>query len=329
MWTEWFGQRFDPPASTVDWAHGVDISGHQPNYSPGPEDAYGIIKLSEGASYRSAESNAQVARFLAAGVPVGGYHFAGKASAASEAANYIGKAQAIGVEAFTLPHVLDLEALSASGGVWVTPGGWDAWAVEWSDRVEQALGRAVMIYTARWWSVPAGLTTTVGGRDLWVANYAPAGASAPWLPPQWDTWAMWQWTSGGPFGLSLDRNVCDPNWLARVTGQPGAGPVRPGNPTWTPGNEDEMLTPFTIDGGSTVFLRNPASGRSERLELLMPHGFNGDPMDVLREAQSKALAAPLMDISSNVNWMVAAIDGDWSKEVGGADPTNPRPAQDR
>lgn len=328
MWVDRFITRFEPPATATNWRHGVDISGHQPDYSPTAEDEFGYVKLSEGGAYQSAEAADQVPRFVGSGVPVGGYHFAGRQTAATEAANYLDRLRTVGPGLFDLPHVLDLEALY-NGSPWRTPGGWDQWALEWANRVEQATQQPVMIYTAAWWTVPVGMVTNVGGRDLWVANYAPEGATAPWLPAQWDHWAVWQWTSGGPFGTSLDRNVCSAGWLSQqILDLP---PATYPSPTWAPPTGDTVLEPFTIDGGPTVFLRNPASGRSERLELLMPRGFVGDPMDVLRELQAKGRATVLVDLSSNANWALAAIDGQWSQATDGLvpDPSNPRPAQDR
>lgn len=330
-WVERFLARFEPPATATDWRHGVDISGHQPNYTPTSEDDFGFIKLSQGVTYQSDEAADQVPRFVGSGVPCGGYHFAGQGSAQSEAGNYLDRLRAVGPGLFDLPHVLDLEALTASGAPWRTPGGWDPWALEWCERVEDATGQPTMIYTAAWWTVPVGMVTDVGGRDLWVANYAPAGATAPWLPAQWDRWAVWQWTSGGPFGTSLDRNVCSPGWLAaQVLDLPPAPAPYP-SPTWAPPTGDAVLEPFTIEGGPTVFVRNTASGRSAPLEQLMPRGFQGDPMDVLRELQAKGRATVLVDLSANANWALAAIDAQWSQALDGQvpDPVNPRPAQDR
>lgn len=200
-----FDSRFDAPG---DWAHGVDISGFQPNYEPHPEDEFAYIKLSEGVGYVSAEAFTQAPRFSC---PIGGYHFAKGRSSAAEAQNYVDVVRAVEQQTgarFTLPHALDLEdgANPAEG--------WDRWSLDWCARVEQALAQPTLIYTAGWWA-NGRLATNLGGRDLWVANYAPPGVTGPQMPVQWGEWAIWQWTSTPQPGESLDRNVCARGWLDR------------------------------------------------------------------------------------------------------------------
>ena len=52
-----------------------------------------------------------------------------------------------------------------------------------------------MVYTRKtFWDQNLGRTTWAGSRQLWTAHYT---LDAPWIPMDWTTWAVWQYTSHG------------------------------------------------------------------------------------------------------------------------------------
>lgn len=206
MYAELFNSRF-PTINKSSLVHGVDISGWQTDYVPVAEDKFAWVKCSEGLNFTEVARFAQTERLLQNGSLVDGYHFS-HGNPAKDEANWFIKSVSHGTLEFNFSPALDME------GSLVPFEGWDAWAIEWCERVEQALQRPVIIYTARWWTA-GRLFRDVGGRKLWVANYAPAGSTAPLLPGGWSDWAAWQWTDRPvPGGPGLDRNVAKADWLA-------------------------------------------------------------------------------------------------------------------
>jgi GH25 family lysozyme M1 (1,4-beta-N-acetylmuramidase) len=56
-------------------------------------------------------------------------------------------------------------------------------------------GAPGIIYTGYYfWRDSVGNPTNNLNCPLWIANW---GASWPLVPPAWDTWSFWQWTSSG------------------------------------------------------------------------------------------------------------------------------------
>lgn len=70
--------------------------------------------------------------------------------------------------------------------------------------------RRPIIYTANWfWTTNLQRSNEWKKNDLWIANY---GVNAPAIPPDWETWKLWQHTDRGSVpGVSSART--DLNWF--------------------------------------------------------------------------------------------------------------------
>lgn len=67
-------------------------------------------------------------------------------------------------------------------------------AIIWLETVEHACGKPPIIYGSPYFLQALKLTAQFKRYPLWIAHY---GASAPLIPPPWDTWAFWQITDTG------------------------------------------------------------------------------------------------------------------------------------
>jgi len=65
----------------------------------------------------------------------------------------------------------------------------------WIDRVEAATGRAVLIYTGKYfWQDQVGGSPDFGSNGLWVAQWGP---TCPDIPGPWPRWDFWQTSATG------------------------------------------------------------------------------------------------------------------------------------
>jgi hypothetical protein len=72
--------------------HGVDVSSHQPGWTPAPEDAFVFIKATEGRTYVNDEMTGQTARARSRGLVVGFYHFLLPGNTKAQAAHFVQQA---------------------------------------------------------------------------------------------------------------------------------------------------------------------------------------------------------------------------------------------
>lgn len=169
-----------------------------------------FLKVSEGQNYTDPtfQSNRSGAR--AAGIAVGGYHYArpdtSSNDAVLEARAFVAAAS---FAANDLRPVLDIEA---NGGLGVAA--LQTWVRTWLDEVYRLTGRRAIIYTGpSFWSNSMGNTTSIalaGYTALWIAHW---GVSSPSVPASnWAGygWSFWQYSScGSVSGISgcvdLDR----------------------------------------------------------------------------------------------------------------------------
>jgi lysozyme len=211
----------------VDWVHGIDVSHHQKAIDWSAVAASGRGQF---AYLKATEHDAFVDRRLlenvqgceANGIPWGGYHFARPAGdpiddALRQARHFLGNCPPS-----PLPVMLDLEATELS------PTDTAEWAVTWLREVEQATGRAPVLYTGAFFAVES--RAELAAFPLWMARYT----AHPEIDPEptrirlaptrepWPAWSVWQFTSVGRVpGVNgnVDRNVADPAWFARAQGQ--------------------------------------------------------------------------------------------------------------
>ncbi len=242
---------------------GIDVSGNQPAHVIGDLWRAGrrfdhvVVKATEGASFRSDEARQQAADTLDLGLGLAFYHWASyRTSAEAEARNAIAYIRSMGV-----PAPSDVSPV----GVWVDAedptysrhvGRYTEYTLELVDRIGQALGVMVGIYTAAWWA-NGRLDDRCAPVPLWVADYDDQrtwrNTPEPVMPAAWSGQRAhgWQWTSFGPAG-HLDLNVWDPAMYPALdpqhTDPPGApGPLLP-------------IQPDRPGGPMILLIRNPDTG---------------------------------------------------------------------
>jgi lysozyme len=210
---------------------GVDVSRHQGAIDWPVAKRGGItfvyVKLTEGVGFLDPGADAHIKAARAAGVAVGGYHFARPDTnlPEAEANSFAAALKARGLaQPGMLPPCLDMEK-SASGVDYV----------DWSKRFLAALRnltlhRPAMIYaSAAWWkSQYRGGGWLDADTWAWVAHY---GAD-PGLPSyKTSRTVMHQYTDAGRisgYSGNVDRNTC---WVDLSTLTGGAAAAAPGTPT--------------------------------------------------------------------------------------------------
>lgn len=209
-----FANRF-PAVPTAGLYDGVDVSGWQ---APSLWSTFGWVKwscckITEGANFTELAAIDHSIKARDRGVPWGLYHFAKFGNVDAEAARYLAGVDTVARNVGRAPwfHMLDLEA-PASGDV-------TAWSERWCQIVQAASPLPVIVYTGPGWANQHLLQRGTGleRRPLWVAHYANAGTTEPWLPAIWSDWMIWQWSSSTALG-SLDVNVAKQSFMDLVHG---------------------------------------------------------------------------------------------------------------
>lgn len=200
-------------------SEGIDVSSAQ---RPGSIDwarvrsegiSWAYVKASEGTTTVDASLAPHVDGAHAAGLLVGAYHYFHPMTDSIEqsADRFVALVDPLTLE---LPPVIDVETMCGGAGcrahpVAATPEQLVDAVRRWCDRVEDGLGRPVMLYTG------PGFLGALGARarsfvsmPLWCADYR----ATPAYPAGYDVVA-WQWTDGGQTGprqltagLQVDRN---------------------------------------------------------------------------------------------------------------------------
>ena len=164
---------------------------------------YAFMKATEGTTVVNPWFRADWSGAARAGLPRGAYHFARPAlpisTATAQAHAYL---RVVGTlhRPGDMPAVLDLES---TGGL--TPGQLILWAQQWVRTVQDATGRAPILYTYRsFWKNRAANSSALTHLPLWLADYSDGHAGAgrltgPTRPlvGHWQDWAIWQWTDRG------------------------------------------------------------------------------------------------------------------------------------
>jgi lysozyme len=180
----------------IDISHWNHVNGASINWNTYRSAGYSFVvhKATENSTYTDPTYAADTAGARAAGLVVGAYHFARPALPLSTAVDQANRFLSVTGNlrtSMTLPAVLDLEVTGS-----LSPTDLAAWTQLWLDTVQQATGRAPIIYTfISFWRTSMANSTAFGAYPLWIASYS--GTSAPATTLTWSSWTMWQWTDSG------------------------------------------------------------------------------------------------------------------------------------
>jgi lysozyme len=180
---------------------GIDVSHHN-----GPVDwgaaarsglAFAYAKATEGATVIDDRFAVNWAAIRDAGLFRGAYHFFHPATPVEQQADHF--VSTVGQLApGDLPPMLDLEETSQSNDEWphIEPARRVPLALQWLERVEQALGRKPVVYTRRGFvRATLGEAGRLVEHPVWIAHYTLA--PKPAVPPGWAKWTLWQYTDSG------------------------------------------------------------------------------------------------------------------------------------
>lgn len=270
-----------PGGRAIDWAA-----------VRGAGTTFTIIKATEGSTYVNPWFGGDRDGATAAGLAVGGYHYARPAMPVSTAVDQarafaatLGPLTAPG----TLPPVLDIET---SGGL--TPGQLVTWSQTFLETLQQRTGRVPVVYTyPSFWKVQMADSAAFTRYPLWLAAYrstppAPVGG--------WSAWSIWQHTASArlpgisgdvdmnrfagdqtAFAAFADGTLAEPVVVvapaAPVSVRAVAGP-RSAAVRWVPSDDGGAVpTSYTVTvspGGRTVTV--PGSATSATVTGLAPGG---------------------------------------------------------
>lgn len=198
---------------------GIDVSNYQQSIDwPAVARAgerFAWVLITDGNRFRNSLAGAQVAAARAAGLEVGGYHFArpNLHSADEEAAHFRSASPA----GLTFPPALDLEA------AWLaSPAANTDWALRWFDVIDPPTR---LVYTNGDGATRRLDSTRLAraGVELWYAH--PTGAPGNFAGVgAWPTPAVVQWGVTPLAGIagSVDRNAMTESTFDRYRGHQGA-----------------------------------------------------------------------------------------------------------
>jgi lysozyme len=253
-------------------AEGVDVSRHQGAIDWGAARRGGIsfayVKLTEGVGFTDPGADTHLAAARAAGIAVGGYHYArpDTNSAEADATSFAGALTARGLaRPGALPPCLDMERAAGVDLI--------AWSKRFLATVRALTGyRPMMIYasTAWWRAEYQGGTWLDADTWAWVAHYGAAPGSPGYKTSRT---VMHQYTDIGRipgYSGTVDRNTC---WvdLSTLTAAPPAGPSAPTAATGveimeritvTPPNKDQNSVRLNLSGsaGAAIVVRPKIDG---------------------------------------------------------------------
>jgi GH25 family lysozyme M1 (1,4-beta-N-acetylmuramidase) len=218
---------FAPPSSAVEYQQGLDVSHFQGNIDWNAVRNAGIkftfAKATEGVDFVDVNFHQYMTGAIAAGVPIGPYHFGRLNSgetiptdAIDEANDFVDAIeQYYHSSGMVLRPVLDYEQLpndpvSPSVMAYVSQ-----WIRDFSGRVQERLGFAPIIYTCCGFGTATFLEPDIAQHDLWIRKITGGDAFNPNSPPTasdmgiWSDWTFWQWSAtGNVAGISpVDRDA--------------------------------------------------------------------------------------------------------------------------
>lgn len=194
-----------PEGDTVE---GIDVSHHQGTIDwdavAASDVEWAIIRVSHGTAVMDREFARNWEEAGRVGLIRGVYQFFSASADPIEQADLVIDSIGGELQVGELPPVLDIESLSVESYPAATV---IANMRTWVARIEDRLGVAPIIYTAKYfWRDQLG-DPDFSAYPLWVANY---GVDCPDAPSAWTDWTMWQYTSDGSVpGIAgrVDRNL--------------------------------------------------------------------------------------------------------------------------
>src|SRR4051794_6365853 len=214
-------------ASAVEYQQGIDVSHFQGNIDWNAVRNAGIkfafVKATEGVDFVDVNFQQYITAAIAAGVPVGPYHFgrlnSGEAiptDAIDEANDFVDAIQQYySSPGMVLRPVLDYEQLPNDPVTPSVKAYVSKWIRDFSGVVQQRLGFAPIIYTCCGFQTSSFLESDIAQHDLWIRKITGGDTFNPSSPPTvsdlgiWNDWTFWQWSANGNVaGISpVDRDA--------------------------------------------------------------------------------------------------------------------------
>jgi len=212
------------PAHAV--VQGIDVSHHQGsiNWTTVKNSGlqFAFCKATEGVDFVDVNFHTYMSGAIAAGVPIGPYHFGRLNSgetiptdAIDEANDFVDAIQGYyNTSAMILRPVLDLETLPDNPVSPSIKGYTSKWVRDFCNTVESRLGFAPIIYTGGN-TAQNYLEADIANYDLWFAKPTSTNVYSSAVPPTaanmgiWNEWKFWQWSWVGNVGgiNPVDRDV--------------------------------------------------------------------------------------------------------------------------
>jgi GH25 family lysozyme M1 (1,4-beta-N-acetylmuramidase) len=222
----WATVTIAAPACAVDYVQGIDVSHWQGainwNSVKNGGIKFAFCKATEGVDFVDANFHQYMTGAIAAGVPIGPYHFARTNSgennpldAVSEADDFVDAIEPYyQTSAMIMRPVLDLERIPDDPVAPSVKAYVSQWVRDFNQRVESRLGVAPIIYVNGNFA-QSYLEPDIAQYDLWFAKPTSTNTFEVAAPPTaanigiWDEWTFWQWTwTGNVGGISpVDRDV--------------------------------------------------------------------------------------------------------------------------
>lgn len=193
---------------------GVDCSNHQGGDIDWQTASragirFGWCKVAEGAGYRDPFWAGNRDRALAAGISMGGYHYARPGSDAATQAEFFLRLHGP-MRKGMLPPALDLEESDGTSSSHIHD-----WSRRWMDIVEAKLGVVPVLYTYPYfWANAAGCPDGCCAKyPLWFASYTSQqpGAPNPWRSAGKGI-TVWQYSGTGTYVPGIGAGQ-DANWF--------------------------------------------------------------------------------------------------------------------
>ncbi|MEO3859680.1 GH25 family lysozyme [Acrocarpospora sp. B8E8] len=175
--------------------YGLDVSNYQPHYDWNASPAqFGIIKATEGTSFRDASFARHWRELGKKGIARGAYHYGHPGNdPIAEAEHFLSVVDSQPGKPGDL-LVLDLETTDGKSVAEV-----NAWAKAWLAHVKAKTGIIPMLYSG--WNFANTYGKGLAEYPLWVAHYSKSkGTVTP--PADWKSWAIHQYSDS-----PIDQNV--------------------------------------------------------------------------------------------------------------------------
>jgi lysozyme len=179
----------------IPLTYGQDVSNYQPNHDWNASPAqFGIIKATEGLSFRDHAFARHWQELDAKGIVRGAYHYGHPANdPVAEAEHFLSMVNSQPAKPGDL-LVLDLETTDGRSVAEV-----NSWAKTWLSHVKAKTGTTPMFYSG--WNFADTYGKGLAEYPLWVAHYSKAkGTVSP--PADWKSWAIHQYSDS-----PVDQNV--------------------------------------------------------------------------------------------------------------------------